>query len=397
MSPTMDLPSWMEFQAAQGLELAQSFARARGEDAVPAGSARHRFWSTAFSLSVSGGLGDTADTLSRAAQDGVTPLEAGAKHRGLARVAVACDSVARARRKPPARARDALATPEALLQTGQVYDPIVDSPDWAHYAPIGAEPTLGMLQYQSIRMESQGRAEPSNDMSGDRGNIVTLTTARRVSNVAYFQVKNPGFDPLQMAQATAQGIDPVGVADREARRIIRDSVTKYILYSDAGFNWQGLLDTDTPTQITATALAGVTVQALADGIASTLHSAYASAAGGRFVPNRVGLSMKVWLKLLGGYDSAGVRSGQEFLKAAFPGAEFRGLTHLDDLANFDSGTKHGVIMAQSGRDGLHTVMSESPFVFTWNEGGRTVTYFVTGFAGTHFPHKAAFIVGDQAT
>lgn len=395
-TPIGMLDSRIEFQAAQGLELAQSFAKARGLDAVPSGSPGHRFWTAAASMSMRSGLGDSADTLNRAACDGVTPSEAGAKHAGLRRVAAACDALAAARRKPT-RGKDALATSEVLLQTGQIHGPIVDSPEWEAYAPIGDEPTFGMMQYQTVRVEANGRAEPSSDMSGDKGNVVTLGISKRQSNVAYFQVKSPGFDPLQRAQASAQGIDPIGEADRTAQQVIHDSVAQYILYSDSAFNWQGLLDTDTPTQITATPMSSVTCAALVEGIASTLQAAFSTAAGNRFKPNAIAIAQTVWISMVRLIDSGSGRTGQQVLRDTFPGVDIRGLTHLDSLANFDGGTKHGVIMAQAGPSGLYTVMSRAPFVFTWEEGGRVVTHYVSGFAGTHFPHKAAFIVGDQAT
>lgn len=382
------LPGLVHERVATGLSLADRHAQVRGQDAATPGEGRA--FIAAYSLAACRGV-DAAQLVSKVANDGGDLIKALDSH-GHAPVAKTLKALSQARKAKPVTA-DAIGITETLAQVGKVFDPVHSTPMWDHWAPIEEAPEFGRNEYVSLRIEPVGEARPNGDTL-DNGDTVELNTARRSTRIAYFTLRTSQ-DPLTLAQAAFQGINYNGMSDLAARLILKQRLAHYLLYSEGAYNWDGALAINTPIEGDGTALASATVAETVDGVLLVLSGFEAAAADG-LGPNRVAISQKVWTKLAGQYGTNSSISGRDYLAKAYPEIQWAPGVYLNDRTDFDSGTKHAMIVSHVGPLGVRAVTAREPMVIAYQEGINTRALYVQPFAGLHFAHKSNVQAGDFA-
>lgn len=381
-----ELPPRFRDYIANGLDLADRHARTRGMDSATPGAGRA--FITALSLASLQGP-QAAQLLRKVAADGGDVIKA-FDAEGMPSIGLTLTAMARARKIKP-RQQDAVGITETLAQVGKVYDPLVNTPMWEHWAPIVEVPEFGRNQYVSLRMTVTGQARPNGDVLRN-GDTLNLTPDRRSTRIAYFTLETSE-DPLSMAQASFQGYSHGRISDLSARLAIKQNLAHYLLYSESAYNWDGALAVNTPVEGDGTALASATVSETVDGVIAVI-SAFEAAAPEGLRPNRVAISQKVWTKLSGKYTDNG--SGRKYLEETYPNIQWQDAIYLNDRTDFDSGTKHAMIVSHVGELGLRTVTAQEPIVMAYPDGIETKALYVQPFAGLHFVHKSNVQAGDFA-
>lgn len=396
------IPSNLFFMAQAGGELANTYARARASDSMPT-FGEQRAWTLAYSLAACpgfpGGGGELQATLRKLATDGRGPLDlkGNAAQDGMAcvRNVLTHQQALRAEvLKHRKAAQDALSSPEALIQyNARIADPLVIPSPWRKaFRLTDTAPEMGATYYRSPKLAAFADPQVRGDLGAERPRV-SVGMDYRDTPINYVLLE-AAVDPIALAQAGKAGYSLAAQMERAAQISIEQKIGDLLFRSNATVNYVGAMDLNTSIQGSATALASATINELYEGMVLIINTAIGASQDALPI-TRVGVAQKVAGRLRNVLANTSA-SAWETLQKAYPSIEFYEAVYFNDLANYDSGTKHGVICTNDGPDGAQAAVTDRPLVMVYHNGLSEVTVFVSPFAGLHYGYTAAIGTGDFA-
>jgi hypothetical protein len=397
-----EIPSKLFYMANAGNDLATAYARARASDSMPT-FGEQRAWTLAYSLAAlpgfPGGGGELQATLRKLATDGRGPLDlkGNAAQDGMACVRNVLNHQRTLRAevlKQRKAAQDALSSPEALIQyNARIADPLVIPSPWRKaFRLTDNAPEMGATYYRSPKIAAYADPQVRGDLAAERPQV-NAGMDYRDTPVNYIMLE-AAVDPIRLAQANKAGYSLAAQLERAALISIEQKTGDLLFRSNATLNYVGAMDLGTSIEGDSTALASATINELYEGMVLIINTAIAASQDALPI-TRVGVAQKVAGRLRNVLANTSA-SAWETLQKAYPGIEFYEAVYFNDLANFDSGTKHGVLCTNDGPDGAQAAVTDRPLVMVYHNGLSEVTAFVSPFAGLHYGYAAAIGTGDFA-
>lgn len=391
------IPGWIKAHALAGQALAREHAQARGEDATFGEIAQ---WTFAHSALASARFGHGAEAdLRVVARDGADLGAPDIRKRtdALGRIARACDAMGRVRqasmqaRRDEARAEDALlGSAQGVQYAGRPVEARVHGIPWDVIAPPHSDPPeLGKSTWTRQKLRGTGEAALGNNLQAVQ-NRAEIDLEEYSAPINCFLVET-ATDPLALAQASHSGIALAQGQERAALRALNKAIGNLVYNGSTNFNYEGILNFTgmTPTEGSATAIGTETVDNVVKGIVSIMTAYYANA-GDHFPPQVIQVAQTVYSKLQNPLSSQAI-SGLAYLEQTL-GVRLSSAIYLNSRT-IDSATKHGVVIANNGPDGLATAIAPAPLVFAYQDGMQDKVLYVQPFAGASVGELSALHVG----